>query len=624
MTAAPAAATDDHPAPPAGKTWPAWQSRLALALPAMAAIWACRHTLGFGLLADARFLIAENRHLRGWGDLWANLSHDYFWSSSGNSIPYWRPLTKASWLAETITGGGAPWVYHAVQGAWFAVACAGVAALALRLGAWPIWAGVFGCTAALHPAVAEPVGLIMARSDVVAAACGLWSAVAWLRWQSGDGRGLWWHLALLAAALGSKEGAVLMPLALVALAWPGQFGRPDWRALGRSVLPAALAVALYLILRRAALGSRPAAEIAADPLRWFAGLGAYAVALFPGQLFHPAVANLPRAQAAELGPCALAVGAIGAWVAWLGWAWRRGWPDAGLIAWMALTLLPVLTVAELNVPGVAGKIALADRWMLPAMLVSQAAFALAVSRSRHRGLHRGALVLALGWLSVRAALVGDDLANYADEAAMVGLEERQYLATPPAYLTAEDRCRHATRLLVRQGQAGDFGGVLQLADRHQADCAGNAEFAFNRFVARVQHGDYAAAVSEGRALLANPPADRRYAATIQLLFGKALARTGQGRQALPHLQQAAQLGAQSCETAQLLGEATAADGRHADAARWHRTAARCLVAAGLDATGQWSAAARQWTEAGDTAKAHKDLQRAGLAELPGAATATEH
>ena len=178
-------------------------------MPLVVVALAYASTLRFALVADARLLLLENRLIRGWENLWPNLTHDYFWSSSGASIPYWRPLTKGSWLVEQQLGAGAPIVFHAVQLGWLLAAMVAVQALVRRLGGSALAAGAASLLFALHPSLVEPTALVMARSDLVATA-GLGGAVVgFLDWRDGKRWGLALHVAALVVALGSKESAVL-------------------------------------------------------------------------------------------------------------------------------------------------------------------------------------------------------------------------------------------------------------------------------------------------------------------------------------------------------------------------------------------------------------------------------
>ncbi len=133
-------------------------------LPALVVVAvAYRTSPTFGFVGDAGFLIEQNRFLDSLSQLWGNLTHDYFWSSSGNHIPYWRPLTKASWLLEVAAWGRNPAGFHVVQVAWLLVGVAGVQALARALGVSRLWAALAGLMFGLHPVAVEPTCLIMAR-----------------------------------------------------------------------------------------------------------------------------------------------------------------------------------------------------------------------------------------------------------------------------------------------------------------------------------------------------------------------------------------------------------------------------------------------------------------------------
>ncbi|MSQ82032.1 MAG: hypothetical protein EXR77_03830 [Myxococcales bacterium] len=600
-------ATPSSEPPPVSKWWD-WAQVVA---PTAAAVWAYRSSLHFGLIADARFLIVENTKLRSWSDLWPNVTHDYFWSSSGNTIPYWRPLTKASWLAETIAGAGATWPFHAMQVLWFAMACVGVAVLARTLGAWPLWAVLAGVVAALHPVALEPVGLVMARSDVVAAAGALWALIGFAR-QLQDPKLRWLalHIAGLAVALASKEAAVTLPVVL--LVWLLQVRDRDqtWRATLMPALPALVLALGYVVARRVVLGDRQGAEIAFDPLRMLAGAGQYALGLLPGRS-ESSIHNLPLTMAIEPLRMAAWLLALASWGLWLGWSLRKRCPDAMLLIWMALSIAPVLMVKQLNVPGVDGKIALADRWLFLAMLAMQVLLALVVSRLRHRWLARTGFVAAAVWTAVRLADIDAQVAAYADDASLVALEDRQFAATPLEHRTQQDRCRFAIRTLITLGQRGDFAEVVAASERAEPACRYAAEFRFNRFVALVENRQYSLGIAEGRRLLADPPADRRYAASLRFLMGRALVKTSQHAAAESMLRESLKMGLQTCESAQLLAQALQAKPDAAGAAKWYERAAACLAKTGQANAAEWSAAARQWQTAGNRERALRAIERSG-------------
>src|SRR4051794_14046647 len=120
--------------------WRALLGRAALPSALLVTALAYAGSLGYGFVADARFLIQDNRYLDSWTWLRDTLTHDYFWSSSGATIPYWRPLTKLGWLVEARLWGRSAAAFHAVQVAWLLLAVAGVYALARQLGVGRRWA----------------------------------------------------------------------------------------------------------------------------------------------------------------------------------------------------------------------------------------------------------------------------------------------------------------------------------------------------------------------------------------------------------------------------------------------------------------------------------------------------
>ena len=185
----------------------AW-NRLWWVIPFALGLFAYRGSFAYDYIADAVFLLEHNAHLTDWSYLWGTLTQDYFWSSSGNTIPYWRPVTTLLWLLEAQVFGIHTHVFHLFQFAWFSVAIGAVMALARTLGASRLSATIAGLLFALHPAAFEPVCLLMARSDVIGAAGALWAVFFWKRWQEGDSRAQMLHVLCFLFALGAKESVV--------------------------------------------------------------------------------------------------------------------------------------------------------------------------------------------------------------------------------------------------------------------------------------------------------------------------------------------------------------------------------------------------------------------------------
>lgn len=586
-------------------------------LPAwLVAIAAYAGTLRYDLVADAHFLIRDNLFLRRWSDLWPNLSHDYFWSSSGNTLPYWRPLTKASWLVEYIAGGGQSWVFHAVQVGWFAALCGGAAVLTRRLGASASWAALAGLAVALHPVAQEPVALVMARSDVVAAAAAVWALALQVGERPMDRGPRWGTLACLAVALASKEAGVALLPALAILAWLRAPRPVAWTALGRELAPHTLITAMYLVLRFAVLRPTAPAPLAVDPLRWVAGLGRYAQSALPG-LVQSGVTNLPRAYAADWSQWLPGAAAALALAMLLGVGLRRRAPWTVLPVLAMASLAPVLLVEQLNVPGVAGKIPLADRWLLPAMLATQVGAALAASRWNWPRAQRLTMLVAAAWLVVRAGLAVAEPAWYRNEVTLLDLEDRNEALIPQEFWTSEDVCRHHMREVVRAGQTGHPERVEPAVTAMPGQCRNHPETQFNLLAAQVAMGRFAAAAETGQALLVHPPTDRRYAGPLRALYGRALVELGRGPQAIGLLQEAIAKGAGGCDVSMALGRAQIDAGQFQAGGDRLAEAARCLEQRGQPAVPLWLFAAQAHVQAGQRERARSELARVdGNLRLP--------
>jgi hypothetical protein len=424
---------------------------------------AYRASWAHGFLGDGKFLIRDNLFLDQWRYAWGNLSHDYFWSSSGNAIPYWRPLTKLGWLLHAQLLGKEALGFHLVLLGWFALGVVGVQRLARDFGLPAAWSGAAALLYGLHPAAVEAASVVMASSDVICATAVTWALVTGRRWLLG-GRWPWGaaHAAFALLALGSKElGVLVAPLLTlwVVLEW---WLAPGERPLRAARLPLAwVLVAIYAVLRAAALGESGASGLAPDPLRIFLGLGVYLQGLVPFRL-DSGVHSISRAEALSPSTWVLA-GA--AWLALAVSAWglmrRRAVAPLLLLAWAVGSLLPVLLVEQLHVPGVAGKFALSDRWLLQAAAASSIFWAMGLAQCARRPAGALAGVVACSaWVLASVALAGESHGFYRDDLAYLEREERGYAATPEAFRTEQDHCRHHDRRAVRAMAGHDLSAAV--------------------------------------------------------------------------------------------------------------------------------------------------------------------
>ncbi len=578
------------------------------------ALLAFRDVAHFGFVGDARFLIADNRFAHSLGYWKATLLHDYFWSSSGNIIPYWRPLTKLSWLVEWQLFHDWAGGYALVNLAWFAFGVAGVGALARRLGLSRVAALVAALLYAVSPVMVAPVSMIMARSDVVVAACMTWSVVAWLAWREGGSRHRAWaalHVVATLFALGSKESAITLPLVLAA--WSVLEGdlAADKRRRLWTVAPALALGVIYFIVRRALLEGEAkglaGTTLALDAVRIFTGLGAYLWNTFPLSL-SSGVRDVSFAEAR--GGLSLARAAV-AWVglvAALVWAFRhRERKLVALLFWVVAGVLPVLVARDISVIDVTGKYPLADRWLACSLGPALVVWVLLAKRALERLSYERAPAVALACVGVWALLVlvrsQADRKEFASDLAMLENEDRVfYAAVPERYRTDEDRCRFRERKVVRALMKKEPERVVALAPKAVAVCGDKPEVLANWLGALVELGRFRDGEPLAAKLAKHPPRDTRSHAQVALDVGLTFAENGKPRRAVPMLGRAVQLGAIQCRAFVPLAERA----RRAHLAEVAATYAQAAYACGGGRDASLLLAGATWlVAAGDTARASR-------------------
>jgi hypothetical protein len=503
---------------------------LQRAIPLLLLVLAYRSSWGHGFVSDAKFLIQHNSNLEHWGQLWENLSHDYFWSSAEIHIPYWRPVTKAGWLAVACLFGKSAAAFHAYLLAWFAIGVVGVDVLARRLGASGWWSCFAATLYVLHPVAIEPASLIMATSDVICASAGLWTLIAGLRWLRG---GSWaWaaaHVAMLALALGSKEVGILLPPLLTL--WvllearnPHGTSMQVWR-----LAPAWVLTLVYLILRALVLGDGKETSLTFDPLRIFVGIGSYFWALIPFRI-DAGLRSLSVAEALSV-PVLLKSAVV--WVVIAGFSatfwFRRAATPLVLLAWCVASCLIVLLPDDLNVPGASGKVALALRWALQAAAASSILFAMGlqfVARKEPKYLSKTVAAMTGLWAMASVSAASVTHAPYRDAHTMVEHEEWLFEATPEAYRTADDLCRHHDRVVIRWLSVKRYAEALRVAETIPAGCTWDRDRKFNLFSLLMAHGEFERAEPLLFDLLQDSAEDRRSDGELLLLGTRLMIEKG--------------------------------------------------------------------------------------------------
>jgi protein O-mannosyl-transferase len=494
-------------------------------LPGLCAI-AFWPALGGGFVWDDHLLIGNNAAWRSARGLWHALGAD-FWSTSlevGSQPRYYRPLVSLAYYGEFQLFGLQPRGYHLVNVALH-VACVLLAFVWLRgrlaragLAHGELGALVGAALFALHPSRTEAVSWISGCTDLWMTAFALGALLCVRSPRAGVRLGL--APLLAAAALLSKEAAVVLPVLLALDAW--LLAAPQTR---RSELQAAGAVAGGLVaalLLRSAFVSLPATSLAAalqQPLpRVLSSFGHYLDAvlapLTPTVLRGKVAMNAQGELVYE--PLSVLLGAFGfalcALLCALAPRRRALWPWLADAAWFVVALLPVLNLLPLEL-----KALVADRYLylpllgLSALLARATAVLWAEARTAVRALAGGAaLVAALAFLIaiwVQTQAFASDEALWQRE---LDLDpERAYVleASATMSMNAGDFARAQTLAsagLLLAKQTGQSGPELRFtllaanaAARASRDCDQPRLLALRAFYDRLAHG--------GTAELALPP-----------------------------------------------------------------------------------------------------------------------
>jgi len=202
---------------------------LAACAAAAAVTLAYANHFGGSFHFDDIHAIEQNPAIRSLSNLPRIFSDATTFSSLPSNRSY-RPLVTATLALDYAFGNGlTPAVFHADSFLWFLLQCALLFVWLRRAlgsdGAALFGAGLFG----LHPAIAETVNYLIARSDLLSA---LGAVACVLLWAQG-GRARRLHLYLLPAALGvlAKEQEPAPPIATYARARHGVL-RPRGTAAG--------------------------------------------------------------------------------------------------------------------------------------------------------------------------------------------------------------------------------------------------------------------------------------------------------------------------------------------------------------------------------------------------------
>jgi hypothetical protein len=211
----------------------AWKGTALAALAVCAAVLLVHSptvNFAFSHLDDDHLIVERWSSLRQWDYAVASFHRPYF-AILGPTEGYYRPLVTVSFVMDA-AGHPSPvgMPFHRTNVALHAIDCVLLLLLLRQLGVNEVLALVLALLYAVHPAFTMAVAWIPGRNDLLLATflIGAWLAAGRATAPLPPWR-LALHLVLFAAALLTKEAAVVLPPLLVAQQWLLEDRRPDPR-----------------------------------------------------------------------------------------------------------------------------------------------------------------------------------------------------------------------------------------------------------------------------------------------------------------------------------------------------------------------------------------------------------
>jgi tetratricopeptide (TPR) repeat protein len=518
------------------------------------------------------------RSLADWGRIFAERHFP--------NLPYYRPVTRATLLAQKWMSGDLPWPFHIAN----AVLMGGAALLAFALLRLPSLgverrpALAAAALFALHPIASSCVYPISSGRETLLPT--LWTLAAVYAFLRG-GKG--WRaiaMAAFAGALFSKEQGVVVPLLFVLSDGLALTPDPPGRRVRlwvRRYWPVPLIVAGFFAIRFALFGGGEfVAGSALGPL--------YSLLFALETIFAPTVELVYEpTRAIWFSPLRLAAGMAG--LAAIIWLARRHWAAVRRQAWFWLGWFLVALLPTANL--LRQEAGFDERYVF---LASLAVFAMAARMSSldpdGTGVRRYLALGAAAAIAVCAAITFGRGAYFHDDV----IFSRQWLRTNPDSVNAHYNLGYA---LAKRGEAAEAAAEYREALRILPDYT-------------LAHGNLANALSSlGRldeAIAHYREAVRLNPAYVDahLNLGVALGRARRGDEAIQQFRQVLRLNPQSSTAHNNIGNALAEQGRYREASIEFREALRLNpnladahnnLANTLVAQGEMTAAVAEYTEA---------------------------
>jgi hypothetical protein len=302
-------------------------------------LWALLLVLLGGVVAwsslDVGFLSDDFLMTRYWDrDLlsvrWDRVALDFQGPWFGAVRDLYRPVVSLSCALQLAVHGFDPRWFHLANAAMVTIAALAIGAL-VRL-RFPHGRGLLafcaGAVLLVHPAVVEPSHWILSRTTALEGMFGALTMLCYGAFLHGRLRSRWPAFVTMALALGSKEGALLLPVSLVAV--DVLMARGSLRARVQGLRPFFVLLAAALCFRKLALGWFTTAKDSLGPMEVLDGVATHA-----GWLLGPS------------GMVQMLTGAMLA-VLVIPWAWQRPRLALAFVLWITLSLLPASHVTSVE------------------------------------------------------------------------------------------------------------------------------------------------------------------------------------------------------------------------------------------------------------------------------------
>lgn len=190
-----------------------YQPYLVIAI-AVLAVYISTLYFGYTYLDDNALIIAQQKFLSNFGNVWQAFGKDVFFSAQNQA--YYRPLFTVSLMFDTLWGGGNAWAYHLSNVLIHLVAVWLLFATLIKLGYRRSAGLIAGLIFAVHPVLTQAVAWLPGRNDSLLAVFALASfyfVIDDKRWSATA------SVVFFGLALFTKETALVLPAMFLLYRW---------------------------------------------------------------------------------------------------------------------------------------------------------------------------------------------------------------------------------------------------------------------------------------------------------------------------------------------------------------------------------------------------------------------